>query len=411
MIAKPSILTLAAFVSAAMVGCSSKTKQTAAPPATTSRPVPTEPTPATTATAKPTAAPVPATRPEPVAKAPAEPKQASPLGDRVVEVDLGKYGLRAVIDIPEGATFKPTSDGVEIGYGAEGNLGIKGRKEFTLEIAFNTFDFDEIKRLQKDSAEDTEHAKANDRYFYEGASDAVSKFAIGRSFMAGDQQYIVKFNSLKTTLGPDAADVRAAHAATVRAIWKAVESLRQTEEQKAAERRRAAALEKVKEQGGQFGYANTGSRVGIYLRFNQINEENLKLLKDVPDIGLLGLYEVGDDFKPELLKTAASIPTLKGVMLKDDRFTDAHLDQLLTNPGLETLHLESGKITDAGIAKLTKFETLRKLIVHCPEVTDASVPVLLSMKHLKALDVSESKLTTEGAKKLKEARTDWDVRQ
>jgi hypothetical protein len=115
----------------------------------------------------------------------------------------------------------------------------------------------------------------------------------------------------------------------------------------------------------------------------------------------------------DLLNTgsgAAAFPRLKGMTkLKwlDARVAgadDAALAGFAALPALENLNLEfGGDITDGGLAALRGKTSLKFLGLGSTNVTDAAVPHLVTLTGLTSLELSGTKVTEAGLRRLREA--------
>lgn len=117
-------------------------------------------------------------------------------------------------------------------------------------------------------------------------------------------------------------------------------------------------------------------RVDFSLRGKEVKEDELVLLKEIPNLTELNLG--GTNVDDTLL---------------------AHLKPL-TN--LTRLGLHNTKITDAGLAHLQEMGKLQSLNVYGTAVSDAGLQKLAQLKALKRLYVWQTKVTADGAKKLAE---------
>ncbi len=70
---------------------------------------------------------------------------------------------------------------------------------------------------------------------------------------------------------------------------------------------------------------------------------------------------------------------------------------------LETLYFQFCRISDAGLAHLAELHQLRGLLLVNTDISDASVPVLVEFKKLRYLDVRGTRMTPNGAARLKQA--------
>ncbi|MCS6852881.1 MAG: hypothetical protein NZ700_17110 [Gemmataceae bacterium] len=109
----------------------------------------------------------------------------------------------------------------------------------------------------------------------------------------------------------------------------------------------------------------------------EVKDEDLALLKDMPN-----LYELG---------------------LAGTTVTDAGLVHLQGLKNLTRLQLQNTKITDAGLVHLKGLEKLVSLNLYGTAVTDAGLEHLKGLTSLRKLYLWQTKVTEAGAKKLAEA--------
>lgn len=117
-------------------------------------------------------------------------------------------------------------------------------------------------------------------------------------------------------------------------------------------------------------------RVDFSLRGKEVKEEELALLKDIPNLTELNLGGTNVD--------------------------DAMLAHLKPLTNLTRLGLHNTKITDAGLEHLQEMAKLQSLNVYGTAVTDAGLERLAQLKALKRLYVWQTKVSADGAKKLAE---------
>ncbi|MFN4259349.1 MAG: c-type cytochrome domain-containing protein [Gemmataceae bacterium] len=118
-------------------------------------------------------------------------------------------------------------------------------------------------------------------------------------------------------------------------------------------------------------------RIDFALRGKEVKDEELALLKDMPN--LIELNLAGTDI------------------------TDASLAHLKDLPRLTRLQLQKTSITDKGLEHLKGLRSLTSLNLFGTEVTDEGIEQLKDLKNLKRLYLWQSKVTENAAQKLTEA--------
>ncbi len=149
-----------------------------------------------------------------------------------------------------------------------------------------------------------------------------------------------------------------------------------TEQEKAA----VAKLEKTGVLAIRLAQNTNLLRVDFSLRGKEVKDEDLILLKDMPNLTELNLGGT--------------------------TFTDAGMVHLKPLKNLTRLQLHNTKITDAGLVNLKEMTKLTSLNLYgSAGITDAGLEQLKSLPELKKLYLWQTKVTAPGAKKLSETAT------
>jgi mono/diheme cytochrome c family protein len=109
------------------------------------------------------------------------------------------------------------------------------------------------------------------------------------------------------------------------------------------------------------------------------------------------------DVKDEDLVLLKDVPNLVELNLGNTTLTDAGMVHLKGLVNLTRLQLHNTKVTDAGLKNLEGLQKLTSLNLYGTEVTDKGLESLKGIKKLRNLYVWQTKVTEEGAKKLAEA--------
>ena len=133
-------------------------------------------------------------------------------------------------------------------------------------------------------------------------------------------------------------------------------------------------------------------------------------LERTPNLEVLGANStgVGDD----AMEKIGRLSQLKILLLDGTDVSDTGLRHLRSLEHLERLTLASNGdgITDKGIEYLAELQSLRELnLVGCGEVTDESIPVLGRLQRLERLDLSFTRVSADGLKKLQRLLPKCDV--
>ena len=110
----------------------------------------------------------------------------------------------------------------------------------------------------------------------------------------------------------------------------------------------------------------------------------------------LSIY--GSQITDEGLKSLASLPKLKTLILSRVSVTDVGLGNLKAMGSLKTLCLDGTKITDSGLVRIATLRNLRSLRVTDTGITDAGLQHLTSLPDLRVLGVWGTKVTDGGVR-------------
>src|SRR5690606_36878060 len=120
----------------------------------------------------------------------------------------------------------------------------------------------------------------------------------------------------------------------------------------------------------------------LYLLYNNLGDESLKHLAEVPKLRLLdlrGCTLITDDGLAHL-KPLANLNVLK---LRSASLSDAGVAHLATLTGLIGLSLEDAAISDEGIASIGKLKELKELqLMRAYGVTDAGLAPLANLNKM-----------------------------
>lgn len=117
----------------------------------------------------------------------------------------------------------------------------------------------------------------------------------------------------------------------------------------------------------------------------------------------------GKDIKEDELVILKDIPNLVELNLGGTNFTDANAVHLKPLTNLARLSLHNTKITDAALPNLQGMSKLQSLNLYGTAVTDQGLAALTPLKSLKRIYVWQSKVTADGGKKLAVAIPGLDV--
>lgn len=146
------------------------------------------------------------------------------------------------------------------------------------------------------------------------------------------------------------------------------------------------------------------------LRWSQLSTSDMRLIGKAKEIKWLGLVMDAEGEHVDcdaLFLSLPSLPNLKGLDLTRARISDRSLAHLANFPKLENLGLTQESdvegeswITDAGLEHLKHLEKLESLGLEGTQVTGANFPLAPRLPHLREVNVSDSKWTDEGVKRL-----------
>ncbi|MBW3539018.1 MAG: protein kinase [Planctomycetes bacterium] len=101
-------------------------------------------------------------------------------------------------------------------------------------------------------------------------------------------------------------------------------------------------------------------------------------------------------FRPDDLKLAAGVLTIREIDLANTAADDATLTSLKWLPGLETLDLTGTKVTDSGLAALSALPALKSLRLEGTGIGDAGMNHLASLQTLNDLSLAQTSLADAG---------------
>jgi Leucine-rich repeat (LRR) protein len=102
------------------------------------------------------------------------------------------------------------------------------------------------------------------------------------------------------------------------------------------------------------------------------------------------------------LESLARLPKLQRLNLHGAKITDAGAGQLRTLQELRELNLGATQLSAKGLGFLAELGKLEKLsLPGLTKLDDEAIPVLAAMKSLRWLDITDTKITPEGAERLR----------
>ena len=358
---------------------------------------------------------------------------------KLMTLDLTPYGIRAVIDVPEGTTVIPkkeiiSTDWIIIRYSDWFRLYLNSRLKGSVE---------DIKKEYGTGA-GSRGWKAKE--FPIDAADELmarvgeNEFRIHRVVNCAGEMIEIEQS------GPRSRSLSNFHMAIAK-------TFRETAEQKQANQRDADARDKFIKAGGIIVRHPFSQRLTASLASNEIGDEAIDLLKYLPietivlrnapgitakgfekfvqlsqlkEFDLSGenvddtlLTEVGrlSTLKIETIGLADTIATERGfkalaklsslrvliVQGKNSGLTSAVWETLSGMENLEELNLRGQSVTDATLRHLGGLRKMKKLNLSNTGVSDAIFPHLKGMKDLTELDLGETKITHGGLANLKDS--------
>jgi hypothetical protein len=354
----PRTRLLALAVPLCLMGCKrDESSAPAPPPAQTS-----SPSPAVPRSAEPNAPPR-------VASAgPAPGKGVVPAKVKLVPLDLTPYGIRATIDVPEGA--KAVADEtsgvaawVEIKYGGWYELNINDlpydrkfvgeeyRKGSNFVPKAVSFPVDEPDTLMAEVGKD--------------------EFRVHRWVtIAGEPVELRQWGYLP---GRPAADL----------VLASARSLRETPAQKEANDREAAARAAFQKAGGKLLRTMAGKRLEAWLVGDEVDDTAVGPLAALPVEGVF--IENAPKVSAGGVKQLSGLPRLKRLHLTGLAVTDAMLAEAGRLKTLEAVRLKGTSATDQGFKALAALRGLRMLWVWGGDV-DVSAPALDAIAGMTAME-------------------------
>jgi hypothetical protein len=165
------------------------------------------------------------------------------------------------------------------------------------------------------------------------------------------------------------------------------------------------------ERGASWRLENTGHVVWVQMgsvegspRFSDDDLMHVAALYDLQELNLQS-SNITDAGLPKL----AGLKKLRTLYLSNTHVTDKGLRSVASLSGLEELTLAYCNIADNGIISLQQLPSLKLLNLNYTNVGDVGVDALCSMKSLTDLLIGDTKITTEGARRLKAALPDAQI--
>jgi hypothetical protein len=149
----------------------------------------------------------------------------------------------------------------------------------------------------------------------------------------------------------------------------------------------------------------TGMHLLIGFEENEFQENVVPHLAALPEVS--ALVASGKSVDDRAAVAISTIATLKMLELRATGITDAGAKAFLSNRDLERLVLSHCAVGDEGVEVIAKLAKLRELDVRGSNVGDAGMNAIIEHSStLTALDVSQTKVTTEGVEKARRVRPD-----
>ncbi len=142
--------------------------------------------------------------------------------------------------------------------------------------------------------------------------------------------------------------------------------------------------------------ARLPSLKGLILKENRLTNVGLAHLAQLTSLKELVLD--GERMNNAALAHLARLPSLRYLYLHGENFTDTGMTQLKNIPSLRILHFgHLTQLTDAALVHLSEIPGLERLSFHWNgNITDAGIVHLKKLRSLKMLDISHSQVTDEG---------------
>ncbi len=181
----------------------------------------------------------------------------------------------------------------------------------------------------------------------------------------------------------------------VRAIFRG-------EQPPAADKDFAAAVRRIHERGGQFGFDGTGDLVSVDLAADRVSvgDADLACLSALPHLKRLklsgsGITDVG-------IRQIGALASLVRLSLLDAQIDDAGLEQLARLKNLSSLSIRrSSSVTDKGLEDLKRLPKLVDLGLLDLGITDRGLNHIAQLTRLRSLDLrGDSQLTNAGFEQL-----------
>lgn len=118
----------------------------------------------------------------------------------------------------------------------------------------------------------------------------------------------------------------------------------------------------------------SGSVVQVDLSRTAADDDDVKLLLELPELTWLGLYET--------------------------QITDKALEDIGKMKQLEFVWLDKTAISDEGISHLSNLQSLKELVLQYVPITDAAMPVIAKLRNLRSLSMGQTQISDQGVQQL-----------
>jgi len=148
-------------------------------------------------------------------------------------------------------------------------------------------------------------------------------------------------------------------------------------------------------------FARNGEPIAVFFRRNQVANDDLAALAELPTLRWLDLVDTG--ITDAGLSYLAKLPKLETLYLNNIQVGDDGVAQLAGLQELKMLHLGRTRVTNAALASITKLNKLQELHLERTKIDDAGLKSIESLPDLQELYLTGSAVTPEGVARLKEA--------
>ncbi len=104
-----------------------------------------------------------------------------------------------------------------------------------------------------------------------------------------------------------------------------------------------------------------------------------------------------------VIRVLEQMPDLEHVFFSRVLFGDGVLEAMTQLTKLSTLETQMSRITDAGVVYLSEMSQIKVLGLRGSRITDSSVEILAQLTNLNRLDVAKTRISIEGAQRLRAA--------